>query len=178
MLETKVDQISSYVERMRSLKEPCMVLMASSFCMALIAAISFFFASETQALVLVASIGASIILVFMLPSSPLSQPYPLLAGQTISAAIGVFCAGFPLDLYFSAPICIFVCMLVMSLLNCLHPPAGATALIPVLLGSQAVGGYGYVFFPVLINMFTLVVSGIIFHRWLLSNEYPCHPPSN
>jgi CBS domain-containing membrane protein len=36
-----------------------------------------------------APIGASAVLVFALPASPLAQPWPVIGGNTISAAVGV-----------------------------------------------------------------------------------------
>ena len=38
---------------------------------------------------MVASLGASAVLVFGMPSSPLAQPWPVIGGNTISALVGV-----------------------------------------------------------------------------------------
>ena len=45
-----------------------------------------------DAALIIASIGASAVLLFALPHSPLSQPWSLLAGHAVSAIIGVTCA--------------------------------------------------------------------------------------
>ena len=38
---------------------------------------------------LVASMGASAVILFIMPSSPLAQPWPLVGGQMVSAVIGI-----------------------------------------------------------------------------------------
>jgi CBS-domain-containing membrane protein len=40
----------------------------------------------------VASMGASAVLLFAVPHGPLSQPWSVLAGHTVSAVIGIACA--------------------------------------------------------------------------------------
>ena len=47
---------------------------------------------EGQGLLVAASMGASAVLLFAVPHGALSQPWPLLAGHLVSAAIGVTCA--------------------------------------------------------------------------------------
>lgn len=126
---------------------------------------------------LVASIGASTILVFVLHASPVSQPYSLLLGNTLAAIIGVSCAYLPFDLAWSAAICIALCFAMMFIAHCVHPPAGATALMPVILGPEAIHGYYFVVFPVLINVAVLLVLAVIWHRFWLSTSYP-NPPAD
>ena len=43
------------------------------------------------ALWMVAPLGASAVLVFAVPSSPLAQPWAVLGGNTVSALIGIAC---------------------------------------------------------------------------------------
>jgi len=155
-----------------SLAQKLSILVASFITMLVVSSISFWLKSSFQPLILVASIGASIMLVFVLPNSPVSQPYALLTGHVISAAVGVSCAYLPFEIYINASLCIVACTFAMFLLDCIHPPAGATAMMPVIVGAEAVGGYSYIVFPVLINMLILVALGIIFHRWWLAQEYP------
>ena len=44
------------------------------------------------AAVIIASMGASAVLVFAVPHGPLSQPWPVFGGHLLSAFIGVSCA--------------------------------------------------------------------------------------
>lgn len=155
-----------------SAKVTAKVVPAIFVCMLLIGLISKLVTPELHSLILVASTGASIILVFMLHSSPLSQPYPLLMGHFICAIIGVACSYLPLETYLTATICVASCIAAMSLFRCAHPPGGATAMMPILVGPEAVGGFDFVIFPVMLNMLLLLIMGWLFHRYWLKNTYP------
>lgn len=92
---------------------------------------------------LMASLGASALLVFALPGSPMAQPWAVIAGNTLSALIGISCfhlIGQPL---LALPAAAALSILGMFLLRCLHPPAAAVSLI-VVLGH--IGSYRYAFF--------------------------------
>ena len=132
-----------------------------------------------EQLILVASMGASVMLVFIIPNSPLTQPYALLMGHAVSALVGVSCAylglKLQLPLTITAALCVSFSVLAMYLLNCIHPPGGAAALMPVIVGPEAVVGYSYVIYPVLLNTFLLIILGVAFHRWWLKKEYPSRP---
>jgi len=145
---------------------------AATLSMLAIGLVSALVTPGIQPLLLVASSGASIILIFILPNSPVSQPYPLIMGHLICATVGVSCALLPVDINIQAALCILACLLAMVLLDCLHPPGGATGLMPVIVGADAVGTYTYIFFPVLVNMLVLLILGILFHRYCLKKEYP------
>lgn len=125
---------------------------------------------------LVASMGASAVLLFILPNSPLSQPWSLVGGQLLSATVGVTCAQFIPDVVWGAACAAGFSILVMLLLRCLHPPAAATALTPILAGAPIVSlGYSFVLIPVGLNVLVLLFMAIIFNRWLLGNNYPLLP---
>jgi len=156
-------------------KDQWLAVLATFVAMLSIGLVSDWLTPTSQTLLLVASLGPSIVLIFVVPNSPFSQPYPLLMGHFVAAIIGVSCAYLPLDLYLSAAIGITLCMLLMFFLDCVHPPAGATAMMPIIVGPEAVGSFHFVYFPVLINMTLLVLLAIAFHRWWLKKEYPTHP---
>jgi CBS domain-containing membrane protein len=123
-------------------------------------------------LALVAPMGASAVLLFCVPASPLAQPWPVIGGNTISALIGVACAkaiGNPL---LAAPLAGALAILAMFLLRCLHPPGGAAALTTV-LGSPAVhaAGFGFAFVPVGLNSALIVLAALIFNN-LTGRRYP------
>ena len=104
--------------------------------------------SPEPALWLIAPIGASAVLVFTAPASPLAQPWPVVAGNTVSALVGVACAHLlPLPLL-AAALAVGLAISIMMLLRCLHPPGGAVALLMVLMHEQS---WSFVLFPVLVN---------------------------
>lgn len=133
------------------------------------------FVHPYQHLVLVASMGASALLLLVIPNSPLAQPYPFVMGHLVPAAIGVACAQAVDDFYLAAALTVSLSLGAMYLLNCLHPPGGAAALVPIIAHDQQVLGYSYVVFPVLINVLTMLAVVLVAHRWILKKEYPVKP---
>lgn len=153
-------------------KDQWLVLLASFVAMLLVGVMNGLISPDFQHLLLVASLGPTIVLVFVVPNSPFSQPYPVLMGHFLGAVIGVSCAYLPLEIYWTAAIGITLCISVMFFVGAVHPPAGATTMMPIILGADAVGGFYFVYFPVLSNMTLLVIFALLFHRYLLKKEYP------
>ena len=116
--------------------------------------------------------GASAVLLFAVPASPLAQPWSIIGGNTISALVGIAVAHLVPDTAIAAALAVALAIAVMSLLRCLHPPGGATALIAV-IGGPAVhaAGFSFAFVPVGLNSVVLIATGIAFHR-LSRRNYP------
>ncbi len=128
--------------------------------------------TATLPLALVAPMGASAVLLFCVPASPLAQPWSVVGGNTVAALVGVACAkaiGNPL---LAAPLAGSLAILVMFLLRCLHPPSGAVALTTV-LGGPAVhaAGFGFAFVPVGLNSALIVLVALVFNN-LTGRRYP------
>ena len=124
---------------------------------------------------IVAPIGASAVLLFAEPASPLAQPWSIVGGNTISALVGVTVTALVPDPVFAIGLAVSLAILVMSLTRCLHPPGGAAALTAVIGGAAvARAGFWFPFVPVAINSVLLVVLGIVFHR-LAGRQYPHRP---
>lgn len=121
---------------------------------------------------IVAPIGASAVLLFAVPASPLAQPWSIIGGNTISALCGLLVARYVHEPVLAIGLGVSLAILVMSLLRCLHPPGGAVALMTV-LGGPAVAGWGllFPFVPVGLNSVLLVTIGIATHR-LSRRAYP------
>lgn len=126
---------------------------------------------------LIGPFGATAVLLFAAPASPLAQPRAVLGGNVVSAAVGVACAQFLPDPYLAAAAAVALSIMVMTLLGCLHPPGGAMALTAV-LGGPAVAelGYGFVLVPGLLCSALLVVSAMVLNR-LMGRPYPHRVPA-
>lgn len=120
----------------------------------------------------VAAIGASSVLIFALPSSPLAQPWSVFGGYVVSAAVGVTMAAIPYPVIASG-LAVGGAIMAMLVLRCLHAPAGAVALFAV-IGGDAIGdlGYGYVAVPVAANAALLVVLGVVLNNLIPGRRYP------
>ena len=120
---------------------------------------------------LMASLGASALLVFALPQSPMAQPWAVIAGNTLSALVGITINHWVSQPLLAMPVAAMLSILGMFILRCLHPPAAAVALIAV-LGN--IVGYRYAFFPVLIDSILLVLVGAVYSN-LMGKSYPNSP---
>ena len=121
---------------------------------------------------LMASLGASALLVFALPGSPMAQPWAVIGGHTLSALVGISCFHLIAMPMFALPAAAAFSILGMFVLRCLHPPAAAVALI-VVLGE--VGRFRYALFPVMVDSVLLVMAGAIYSN-LTGKVYPNRPP--
>jgi CBS domain-containing membrane protein len=122
--------------------------------------------------IIVAPLGASAVLVFAVPSSPLAQPWSVVGGNTLSALAGVIAFQSIPNPTIAAGVAVGGAILVMSLCRCLHPPGGAAALTAV-IGTQDIhaAGLAFAFAPVAINSIALVSLGMFFHRFS-GHSYP------
>jgi CBS-domain-containing membrane protein len=122
---------------------------------------------------LVASMGASAVLIFAVPHGQLSQPWPVLAGHAGSALIGVACADLIPTTEVAAACAVGLAIGVMHQFKCIHPPGGATALTAVVAGpAVAKLGYSFVLRPVLLNAVTIVLVGVLFNAPFRWRRYP------
>jgi len=125
---------------------------------------------------LIAPMGASAVLLFAVPSSPLAQPWSILGGNILSATVGVTVAALVPDPALASGLAIGIAIAAMMALRCLHPPSGAIALTAVLGGpSIHAMGYGFVLWPVLGNSLALLLLAIILNN-LAGRRYP-HAPA-
>lgn len=117
---------------------------------------------------LLAPLGATALLIFAVPASPMAQPWPVLLGNTLSAVLAVGVA----HVVKLVPVAIFVAVLaailLMFALRCLHPPGAAMAVLvvssplahPLALITSAVAG-----------SVALVALGVLINRWT-GRAYP------
>jgi CBS domain-containing membrane protein len=130
-------------------------------------------------LALVAPLGASAVLVFAVPSSPLAQPWSVVGGNALSALVGIACYRWVPDATLAAGLAVGLAIAVMLALRCLHPPGGASALLMVLMGCDR---FEYALSPVLIDSLLLVAAGLIYNnltgrRWPHLNRLPKAEPA-
>jgi CBS domain-containing membrane protein len=121
---------------------------------------------------LAAPMGASAVLLFGVPASPLAQPWSLLGGNLISAIVGVSCAAWIASPVAAAALAVALSIGLMFTLRCVHPPSGAVALTAVLGGPaiQALG-YRFVLMPIGLNSLILLAFAILYHK-LTRHQYP------
>ncbi len=135
--------------------------------------ISGLFFEGIDQLLIVASMGASAVLLFAVPHGPLSQPWNVFVGHVCSALVGVTVAHWIGDVWLAGAVAVGGAITVMYYLRAVHPPGGASALVAV-VGSQAVhdAGYLYVLQPVALNALIIVLVALLFNYPFAWRRYP------
>lgn len=109
---------------------------------------------------LMAPFGATTVLVFGLPDSPLAQPKNVIFGHLITAFIGVFFTQLvgvnPLTLALATGLAVSA----MLLTKTTHPPAGANPLLIMLTGQS----WLFLVTPVLSGAIVIVLVGLMMRR--------------
>ncbi|MCQ8129183.1 HPP family protein [Methylomonas rivi] len=161
-----------------SLKEKCIATLAgftAIFCTGLLTR---FYAGEHMP-TLVASMGASAVILFAIPGSPLAQPWPFIGGQLLSATVGVYCAFYIHDPILAAALAVGLAIWAMLMLRCLHPPGAATALAPIVNHARHPGpDLDFLLIPVGVNLLFMLVLAVLINRLILRRDYPAQlsPP--
>lgn len=128
--------------------------------------------------VIVASYGASAVLVFGAIESPLAQPRALIFGHFISALIGTCvtklfeflpASRFHELRWLAASLSSAIAVVAMEVTETTHPPAGATALLPAT--NEEIRDLSWYFLPiVLLSSVILMVVGLINNN--IQRRYP------
>jgi CBS domain-containing membrane protein len=122
---------------------------------------------------LIASMGASSVILFAVPHSPMAQPWPLVGSHLLSAVIGVACALWLPNLWLAAGAAVGLSIFAMYMTQSLHPPGGATALIPVIGGPAFKAlGFGFVLMPVALNVCCMLVLAVLLNNAVNGQRYP------
>ncbi|MDO9551532.1 HPP family protein [Rhodonellum sp.] len=127
-------------------------------------------------LFLIGAFGATSVLLFGAPNSPLAQPRNMIFGSLLSAIIGVTVYALFHNIgyfWFSSGLAVSLSILAMQFTKTLHPPGGAIALIAN-IGSTEIKemGYWYVVNPVLTGVLLLFSIALVFNNISKNRIYP------
>lgn len=113
---------------------------------------------------IMAPFGASCVLLYAVPHSPLAQPRNVVLGHLLAAAVGLLMLKLFGVALWSIALAVGIAIALMQGLRCIHPPAGANPLL-ILLSAQSVAyGWDFLIFPVLTGAVTLVSIA-----WIVNN---------
>jgi len=137
--------------------------------------VSLLFLDMQGAALIVASMGASAVLLFAVPHGALSQPWQLVGGHFFSVLFGIACAQNISDPLIAAPLAVGGAIGVMYYLRCLHPPGGASALSAVIGGASVHElGYQYVLTPVMLNVAVMLLIALAWNNLFPWRRYPVY----
>ncbi len=89
-----------------------------------------------QVALIMAPFGASCVLLFSLPDSPLARPKNVLGGHLLTASIGLVIGLLPLPAEVQMALATGLAIALMQGLNVIHPPAGANPLLILMTGQE------------------------------------------
>lgn len=123
--------------------------------------------------IILASMGASTFLLFVVPHSPLAQPWPLMAGHITAGFIGVASYHLIPDTTLALAVAVSLSVMVMYLLNCMHPPAAATAMIAIIGGEQIISlSWSFAYITVIANVLVLLALTLLLNNLIPGRRYP------
>lgn len=123
-------------------------------------------------LYLIAPFGASAVLIFAVPNSPLAQPWSALVGNLTAAAVGVAACMLVADPTWRIALAVGITIAAMIPLRAVHPPAGAVAMTAA-MNPEAIRalGFKFVLAPVVAGTLALVMIGMLYAR-ATGRHYP------
>lgn len=122
---------------------------------------------------LIAPFGASAVLVYAVPNSPLAQPWSVVVGNTAAAATALVLLVLLPTMDWAVPLAVGGAIAVTLALRALHPPAGAVALLVALQGGDRWAG---TLVTVTCGSVALVALGILWNR-AMGRAYPFRQPA-
>lgn len=117
---------------------------------------------------LMAPFGATMVILFGLPESPLAQPRNIVVGHLLTTAIGLAVAALAGVTPLSMGLAVGLAVSLMLLTNSTHPPAGANPLV-VMLGGEH---WDFLLTPVAAGVVLIVLFGVGYHRLISGQPYP------
>lgn len=117
---------------------------------------------------LMASFGASCVLVFGAWNAPFSQPLNIIGGHFISGVIGISMYMLLGSSMLSISLAVSLTIITMMLTRTVHPPAGGNPIIIIMQGY----GWSYLWAPILIGSIIIVVLAVLINNIRQNRKYP------
>ena len=117
---------------------------------------------------LIAPFGATCVLLFAVPDSPLAQPRSVIGGHLLATLIGFLCLGLLGSDWYSVGAAVGLSIGAMQLTRTVHPPAGATPIVVVMSAAP----WHFLFSPVLLGYVLLLTLALIFNNLAKTRHYP------
>jgi CBS-domain-containing membrane protein len=126
--------------------------------------------SISHAPLMLASFGASCVLLFGYPDSHFSQPRNTIGGHLIAAAIGLSTTHAFGENWQSMALAVATAIALMKLTRTVHPPAGSTAII----AAHQHLVWAFLLAPVLVGAAALVLFAALYNNILEHRRYPLY----
>lgn len=125
---------------------------------------------------LLAPLGATSVILFTLPHSPLAQPWSVIGGLLLPALVGLACGSWLPAGWLTSACAVAVSIWVMGWLRCIHPPGGAMALVMAVAAGQGLPT-GTSLAAVAWNIAAILIAATTVNNLIPGRRYPlCSPP--
>ena len=128
--------------------------------------------APADSLWLVATLGASSIILFVLPHSPLAQPWSVMGGYLAATLFSLLATSLiPVPLI-AAALALGATVWFMTRFRCMHPPGGALVLLLAHEGTPTLAHAAHVMGVMLANSLALLLAAVVINNYLLRHRYP------
>ena len=117
---------------------------------------------------LLASFGATAVIVFGYHDNPFAQPKNVFFGHLLTALVGILFITFFGVSFITIALAVGIGVMLMMAFKITHPPAGANPII-VMIGGVS---FQFLIFPVMVGAIAIIIGGIIYNRLILKRKYP------
>lgn len=117
---------------------------------------------------LMAPFGATMVILFGLPESPLAQPRNIIVGHLLTTTIGLAVATVMGVTPWTMGFAVGLAVGLMLVTSTTHPPAGANPLVVMLAGEQ----WSFLLMPAAVGAVLIVAFGMVYHRLISGQRYP------
>lgn len=133
-------------------------------------AITAYLSAKTNMPLLMAPFGATSVLIFGVPDSPLAQPRNVIGGNIVAALVSLSI----LHLFGSDPwamgLAVATAIGMMQFTGTVHPPSGAVALVVMMTDAS----WKFLLTPALEGSIILVLCAVVFNNLAEERSYPNH----
>ena len=117
---------------------------------------------------LLASFGATTVIVFGYHDNPFAQPKNVFFGHSLTTLVGILFITFFGVSFITIGLAVGIGVMLMIAFKVAHPPAGANPIIVMIEGVS----FEFLLFPVIAGAITIIIGGIIYNRLILKKKYP------
>ncbi|BAS54726.1 hypothetical protein LBWT_6230 [Leptolyngbya boryana IAM M-101] len=129
-----------------------------------------YLAVKTNSPLLMAPFGATSVLIFGVPDSPLAQPRNVIGGNLLAAIISLII----LHVFGTSPVAMGMAVStaigIMQMTGTVHPPSGAVALVVMMTKPD----WQFLLTPALEGSLILVLCAVVFNNLAEERTYPKH----
>lgn len=126
--------------------------------------------------VMLAAVGATAIILFSMPHSPMAQPWSVMGGYVLALLVAWSVLHLELNPIAGTTLAIALVVLLSMTFKCVHPPAGAVAIFVYSQGPYGLSGLFGIAPGILMSALMVLFAALALNNILLGRKYPqCQP---